>query len=334
MGLFDKLFGGDKKPEPTAAPSSTSSQSTPAPSTGSDGSAPVARRERSKPGAISAAPPSTENADLLAAMTAVGASDNPETRKQLYGVLLTSELFLISMTGPDDEVLERGEVTIQEGQQISLASINSPDGKQYLPAYTDTARLSSALPPGDNARYIRINTAAICRMFMQGTGEGIVLNPGQPPTGIITRAEAQILATGVVPELDEHGQVVAPPPPGYKMTFGKLETKPAQTFIDAILAEAPKHPIVREVHLFKAGMEDQPLRLMIALLVESNLTPEQLHPSFVAIGQAAHDARGDTEAFDMMPLNDQMAEAIKTLESRIYQREGTGQTDSNGETLV
>ena len=323
MGLFDKLFsGGAKQPEPTSTPS------TPVPPAGDT---PVVRRERSKPQPPPQQPVSTpaiephagenagENADLLVAISGVIAADTPHSRVALYTALLASELFLVSMPGENSEALPAGEVTLQEGQQLSLATIRDPEGRTFLPAFTDVDRLSTSLPAGEKTRYVRINTAAVCRMFLQGEGEGIVINPGQAPSGVVSRSEAQLLATGTVPHVDENGQIAAPMQ--MRVVIAKPETPPAQSLVDAVMSEAPKHAIVREVHVFKGNVEGQPPRLILGLSVDDGLTPEQMQPAFEAVGQAAYDARGDTEDFDMMPLNDQMLEAIRPLEVVIYLRD-------------
>ena len=318
MGLFDKIFsGGAKQPEPSSTPTPPA----PAP----DAGAPVARRERSKPQQGGPTPTADdqagENSDLLAAISGVVNADTAESRVALYTVLLASELFLVSMPGENSESLPAGEVTLQEGQQLALATIRDPEGRTFLPAFTDTGRLSNSLPAGEKTRYIRINSAAVCRMFLQGEGEGIVINPGQPPSGVISRAEAQVLATGSAPHVDENGQIVGTAQQQMRVMIGKPETPPAQSLIDAVVAEAPNQPIVREIHIFKGNIEGQPPRLIIGLFVDDGLVPEQMHPSFEAIGKAAYEARGDTEDFDMMPLNEQMLEAIRPLEGVIYLRD-------------
>jgi hypothetical protein len=323
MGIFDKLFSGGAKqsdPASTPPPSATSGEATP----------PVARRERSKSQAAGAAPSpspsldgsSSENTALLAAIAGVIASSTSESRVVLYNAILASDLYLLSIPAEGGEQIPAGEITIQEGQQLSLATIRDPEGRTFLPAFTDVARMSASLPEGEKARYIRINAAAVCRMFMQGEGEGIVINPGQPPSGVITRAEAQILATGTAPHLDENGQMVGTTPQQMRIMIGKPETPPAQAMIDAILAEAPKHPSVREIHIFKGGIEGQPPKLMVGMYLDDGLTTEQMQPIFVAIGKAAYDTRSDAdEEFDMMPLNEPLLDAIRPLESVVYLRD-------------
>jgi hypothetical protein len=338
MGLFDKLFGGDKQPDPAAPQQPSTSTPTPMPSgTSSPGPAVPPRRERSKPSAMPAAtsaplpeqasfsadaisfPADADNAALLNAIGEVVQHDTPETRAGLYAAVLQSMLYLVSMPGEGDAELGTGEITLQEGQQLSLATIRDGEGRTYLPAFTDLERLSRSLP--EKARYVRIAAQSVCRMFMQGDGEGIVINPAQAPTGVITRAEAQALANGVAPEIDENGQLRIEVPQQMRIAVGKPDVAPAESFVEAIRGEAAKHSIVREVHLFKAAIEDQQPRLMIGLLVDEGLTPEQMHPAFETIGKAAYEARGDSEAFDMMPLNEQMIEAIRPIEGIVYSRD-------------
>jgi hypothetical protein len=319
MGLFDRLFSGSaKQPEPT--PTSTP------PATQNGDNPPVARRERSKPQTPGAVPlpdaSDGENAAVIAAISGIVAGDTRESRLALYNAILASELYLLSMPGEGTDQIPPGEITIQEGQQLSLATIRDPQGRTFLPAFTDIPRLSASLPEGEKARYIRINAAAVCRMFMQGEGEGIVINPGQPPSGVISRGEAQVLATGTAPQFDENGQLVGTTSGQMRILIGKPETPPAQTMIDAILAEAPKHPAVREIHIFKGGIEGQPPKLMIGMFLDDGLTTEEMQPSFVAIGKAAYDTRGEAdEEFDMMPLNEPLLDAIRPLEGVVYLRD-------------
>ena len=337
MGIFDKLFGGDKTPEPQPA------VPTDAPATPPDaGEAVPARRERVKrpvestlpPGefdpipqaAAPLAPPAApfgddvENAALLNAVNAIVAGDGPETRQSLYRAILDAQLYLVSMPNPDGsgDELGTGEITLQEGQQIQLATVRSPDGQTYLPAFTDLERLKVSLP--EKGRYLKMPAAAVCRMFAQGPGEGVVINPGQPPSGVITRAEAEVLAMNALPQLDEQGRVSAQAQQQVRIQIGKPERAPAASMLEAIRGSAQQQSIVREVHVFSAGVEEQPMRLMVGVLVDEGMTPEQMHPAFEAIGRAAYDARGDTEAFDMMPLQDAMIDAIRPLEGLVYVR--------------
>ena len=322
MGLFDKLFGGAKKPDsttPSALPSS--SPESPAILTPSTAEAGIpARRERSKPQSAESliVPGDVENALLLNAINEIIQNDNPETRTGLYAAILQSELYLVSMQGTGEEELASGAITLQEGQQLSLATIRDGDGKMFLPAFTDVERLARSLP--ERGRYLKISAVSVCKMFLQGDGEGIVINPAQAPTGVITRGEAQALASATIPEIDENGQLRVKVPEQMKIAIGKPDVAPAESFLEAIKAEAANHPIVREVHVFKAAVEDQQPRLMIGLYVDDGLLPDQMHPSFEAIGKAAYEGRGDTEHFDMMPLNEQMIEAIRPLEAIVYSR--------------
>lgn len=319
MGLFDKLFGGAKQPDP-ASPTPTPATPEAAPTTG----AIPPRRERSKPSSIPAATPSEgsadgENAPLLNAIAELIQADTPETRNGLYAAMLSCSLYLVSMPTEGDADLGIGEITLQEGQQLSLATIRDGEGKTYLPAFTDVDRLSRSLP--EKGRYVRIPAQSVCKMFLQGDGEGIVINPAQPPTGVITRAEAQVLSTGVAPQIDENGQLRVEVPQEMKIAIGKPDVAPAESFVNAIRDEATKHPMVREVHVFRAAIESQPPRLMIGLLINEGLSPDEMHPTFQAIGKAAYDNRGETEQFDMMPLNEQMIEAIRPIEGVVYSRD-------------
>lgn len=320
MGIFGKIFGGGS--EKQNEPGDVTPPASPAPAAKPAEGVP-ARRERSKPKTATdvSADASGENAALIAAIHAVVQGDSPETRKALYEALLAAEVYLVVMGGevPDPTKSETGEVNLQEGQQVSLATIRDPNGAVYLPAFTDVDRMSNTLP--EDAKYLRVPAPAAFRMFLQGQGNGIVINPGQAPSGVITRGEAELLAQGVVPEIGENGQLVGAPARQMRIGIGKLQTPAPESFVEAIRAAAAGIPAVREVHLFVAGLEDQPPRQMIGVAIDDSVPPDQMHPLFDAIGKAAFAARVEgQDAFDMMPLAAELLDAIKPLDAAVYVR--------------
>jgi hypothetical protein len=75
------------------------------------------------------------------------------------------------------------------------------------------------------------------------------------------------------------------------------------------------------VHIFAAGVENQPVKLVIGMLMREDLEPQQMQPAFEAVGKAAMDAKGSTEDFDMMPLSQDVVEAITPqVEGLIYKK--------------
>lgn len=259
--------------------------------------------------------PNQENAHLLLAIQQIIQADGPDARTALYQSLLASTLYLVTL---NNEGEGSGPIELKGGEQLQLATIRSPQGQTYLPAFTDVARLSVSLPP--KGRYVPVPVQMLCQMFLQGDAEGIVINPGQPPSGMITKGEAQILASGAVPKIDANGQLTGEASQQIQIKIQKPATPPDESFLNAIKEVASTIPEIQEVHIFAAGIENQPIKLVIGMLMQDGMDPDTMQPAFETVGKAAFEARGNTEAFDMMPLNKEVVETIEPLEGLIYKK--------------
>ncbi len=261
--------------------------------------------------------PTQENAAVLMAIHAIVSGDTPAARANLYQALLQSTLYLVTL---NHEGEGSGPLELKGGEQLQLATIRSPDGKTYLPAFTDVPRLQVSLPP--KGRYVPLPARAVCGMLLQGDAEGIVINPGQPPSGLVTKAEAQILSQGAIPTVDAGGQLTGEAQQQIQIKIQKPTAPPDESFVNAIQDAAKSIADIEEVHLFSAGIENQPIKLVIGMLMRDGLEPQEMQPAFEAVGKAAHDARGNTEEFDMMPLSRDVIDAITPqVNGLIYKRE-------------
>lgn len=248
--------------------------------------------------------PNQENAALLMAIHQIVAGDSPEARSTLYQTLMSSNLYLVSLSDEEGD----GPLELKQGAQLQLAMIPAPNGKTYMPAFSDVARVKAALPP--KGRYLPVAAPMLCGMFMQGDAEGIVINPGHPPSGLITRPEVTILASGGIPQVGPDGQITGQMPQQIQIRIQKPATPPEEAFIDAIKQAASGISDIEEVHIFAAGIENQPIKLVIGMLMREDMEPPQMQPAFEVVGKAAMDAKGNMEEFDMMPLSKDVVEAI------------------------
>lgn len=262
--------------------------------------------------------PTQENAALLLAIHGIVSGDGPDARARLYQTLLASTLYLVTLNNEGDET---GPLELKGGEQLQLATIRSPQGQTFLPAFTDVARLSANLPP--KGRYVPVPARVVCQMFMQGDAEGIVINPGQPPSGMLTKPELAILANGGIPQVDANGQLTGQAQQQIQIRIQKPTTPPDESFVNAIQDKAKTIEEIEEVHLFAAGIEGQPVKLVIGILMRADMDPQQMQPAFEAIGNAAMEAKGNTEDFDMMPLSPEVVESIQSLEGLIYKKSAT-----------
>lgn len=267
------------------------------------------------PRAMPAIDPTQENAALLLAIHGIVTGDGPEARARLYQTLLASTLYLVTLNNEGDET---GPLELKGGEQLQLATIRSPQGQTFLPAFTDVQRLSVTLPP--KGRYVPVPARVLCQMFMQGDAEGIVINPSQPPSGMLTKPEIAILANGAIPQVDENGQLTGNAQQQIQIRIQRPATPPDESFVNAIQDKARTIEEIEEVHLFAAGIEGQPVKLVIGILMREDLEPAQMQPAFEAVGRVALDAKGNTEDFDMMPLSPEVVESLQALEGLIYKK--------------
>lgn len=249
------------------------------------------------------------------AIQGIVTADGPDARANLYQTLLRSTLYLVTLNNEGDET---GPLELKGGEQLQLATIRSPQGQTYLPAFTDVPRLKVSLPP--KARYVPVPAQVVCQMFLQGDAEGIVINPGQPPSGMITKAEAQILAQGAAPTVGADGQLTGESQQQIQIKIQKPVTPPDESMVHAIQDLARTIDDIEEIHVFAAGIENQPVKLVIGMLMRDGLEPAQMQPAFEAVGKAAYEARGSTEEFDMMPLSREVVDTIGPLEGMIYRK--------------
>lgn len=266
---------------------------------------------------MAAIDPNQENGALLMAIHGVVTADGPAARENLYKTMIASQLYMVTI---NNEPGTSGPLELKGGEQLQLATIRAPDGKIFLPVFSDLKRLQVSLPP--NGRWVPAPMQIICQMFMQGDAEGIVINPGQPPSGLVTKPEAQFLANGAIPRVDENGQLTGEiAQQQLRIEISKPKTPPDESFINAIQDSARTFDAIEEVHVFSAGVEKQAIKLVIGMLMRDGMEPADMQPAFEAVGQAAYDARGNTEEFDMMPLNRDVVETIRPLEGLVYKRD-------------
>ena len=113
------------------------------------------------------------NAEVVAAIEAVAARDDTDTRKALFEALLGARL-----------------VVALEGRELVLAV--GEDDQAYLPAFTDVAAMRAAFPTAYDPRVEP--AATVFELVLAGDCAGLALNPAGPIGGILTRDDVASLA--------------------------------------------------------------------------------------------------------------------------------------------
>lgn len=97
------------------------------------------------------------------------AADIPERRAEFHALLLDSDLYAAT---PDSPSEARSRV-IEDGEQISLLHVTTPDGESVPAFFTSEARVAEVF--GADAGFLRANGKALLEIVIHA---GAFLNPG------------------------------------------------------------------------------------------------------------------------------------------------------------
>ena len=83
-----------------------------------------------------------QNPDVIPAIEAVRKQHNKET-DQALGAALNKATFLVPVRRTGDHDDNVNQIPFQSGKDVELFRLNGPDGKVYLPLFTDIKELSA-----------------------------------------------------------------------------------------------------------------------------------------------------------------------------------------------
>jgi hypothetical protein len=323
MGIFSKIFG-DKPVDPrndSPKPAEPISPIAPVPSASpSNAPLPTApippRRERVKPKIEDdSLVREALKHPLLEVIHDVVREDTPANRTRIYEEFLKTQFYLL-VANP--EGLPTGEVTLQPGQELQLATIQDPNGQVFLPLFTDLARVQNSIP--DKMRYLLMPAPSVLNLFLQGPGAGIIINPNQPPSGVLVRAECEILASGQIPQFDANGQLANAPPAEMQLAIRKPATNPPEGFVRAVRDICQSIAEIKTAHVVEGAVGNDAPKLLLAIWLDDGLPEPRLHEIFRLVGEAASKERGDMDGFNLMPVDEGFVTGVEPLGCEVYRR--------------
>lgn len=218
------------------------------------------------------------NEALVDAMTAVSAEDTPERRALLFQLLLDSTLIVPTPCPAPDAP---ATWTAKPGKHLALVTLQDSDGT-VLPVFTSAAAVLAWRPGG--VGILALPAQALLEMALAaGTGK-IVINPGSPAYGYVTRYEIEALGRGRLP-LGAAGDVVAQPA---QVRIGIPLAPPSPAALDALRRALLAEPAAEQAWYF--------------LMQQGTSQPELC----VAV-RLAHGVSGDAERRAMRTIIDQAA---------------------------
>jgi SseB protein N-terminal domain/SseB protein C-terminal domain len=194
------------------------------------------------------------NAGVVEAMKNVSEDDRPETRAMLFQLLLDTTLLVVTPAVPK----RSGERTLRAAEHLNLVTLKDDEGS-VLPVFTSVEAVSKWLT--DSAGYIAVPSRALFELVATSDTNRVLIDPGSPTWGSVTRYEIEQLARGRLP-LGKAGDVVAE---STEVRIGKPATPPPPSALDALRTQLAQVPSVLRAWYFMMQQGQQAPELMIAI---------------------------------------------------------------------
>jgi hypothetical protein len=261
-----------------------------------------------------------ENAALVQAMDAVLDADNPENRKKMYEVLLTSRLLI-----PTPELPAHSNQ--DNDVKVDFPWITDKWGRKLIPVFTDIEVLRNWDP---NTPMLAFQAQTFFKLTLKyGPGiQGVVINPIAPnatkmirPMAIIASGEFEVLARGAIPHDQGAGLV------GYQLPNSSFGIQPPnQTLPTAALEvlsnSASRFQEIASLYVFSVAQADGAPQLTVGVQLDGGITKEREQLIVQTLWRAVVPSLIQTEVknLDFAVLNGQIAAQVEHNGSKIYSR--------------
>jgi len=203
------------------------------------------------------------NGAVEEAMRNVALHDAPESRSLLFRLLLESTLLALS-----PEPLDRPQRWIaRDGEPLNLVTSADADGI-VLPLFTDENAILRSQPQG--SPFIALPSRAVFEMAVANGTNKIVLNPGSPTSGFVTRREMEALAHGRLPL--GATEVIAEEE---EVRVGKPATPPPVEAIDALRVALGREPLAVKAWYFLMQQGAEAPELMVAVQFRADISDDE-----------------------------------------------------------
>jgi hypothetical protein len=261
-----------------------------------------------------------ENAALVQAMDAVVDADNPENRKKMYEVLLTSKL-LIPTPKPPAHSNQDNHVN------VAFHWIRDKWGHKLIPVFTDIGALRSWDP---NTLMLAIQADAFFKLTLEYGPDiqGVVINPVAPnatkmirPMAIIASGVFEVLARGAIPHDEGAGLL------GYQLPTASFGIQPPnQTLPTAALEvlsnSASRFQEIASLYVFSIAHANGAPQLAVGVGLDGGITREREQLIVQTLWRAVIPSLIQTEVknLDFAVLRGQIAAQVEHYGSKIYSR--------------
>jgi hypothetical protein len=249
-----------------------------------------------------------ENPELLAAIRSVAERDDAETRGTFYAALLGSTLLL-----PTD-----AEAVGLRAEGLRLFTTPpADDGSWKLLAFTDAEAATAWRSDG-----VTLTSRPAKELFafaVASPTSGIVLNPGGPAGGELTRREFATLAEGSIPAGSDAIEELRLEP-GAQVVVAAPERPPGEAFLGVLRMALDDAGRVRSAWLADVAFEAGELHPAVGVAVDGEPGDEELRAVFDAVMARVQPLLGHGRYLDFVVIDEGWGPLFEAAGPPVYER--------------
>jgi SseB protein N-terminal domain/SseB protein C-terminal domain len=249
-----------------------------------------------------------ENPELLAAIRSVAERDDAETRGTFYAALLGSTLLLPT----DAEAVG----TRADGLRL-FTTPPADDGSWKLLAFTDAEAATAWRSDG-----VTLTSRPAKELFafaVASPTSGIVLNPGGPAGGELTRREFATLAEGSIPAGSDAIEELRLEP-GAQVVVAAPERPPGEAFLGVLRMALDDAGRVRSAWLADVAFEAGELHPAVGVAVDGEPGDEELRAVFDAVMARVQPLLGHGRYLDFVVIDEGWRPLFEAAGPPVYER--------------
>jgi hypothetical protein len=251
-----------------------------------------------------------ENRELVAAIRSVAQRDDAGSRKSFYTALLGSTLLL-----PTDPEAAGGAGT--DGVRL-FTTPPAEDGSWKLLAFTDSEAATAWRSDG-----VTLTSRPAKDLFafaVASPTSAIVLNPGGPAGGELTRREFTTLAEGSIPPSGSDAIEELTLEAGAQVVVTAPERPPGEAFLGVLRMALEGAGPVRSAWLADVAFESGELHPAVGVAVDGDRTDEELREVFDAVMTRVQPLLGHGRYLDFVVIDEMWGALFEAAGPPVYER--------------
>jgi hypothetical protein len=262
------------------------------------------------------------NAPLVQAMHTMASEDNRETRNRLYEALLASTLIIPTPELPEG-LRASADRPAGSALRIDMVGFHDRQGRKITPAFTDTDALKTWDP---NTPSIGLKAQALFEMVRGTEFQALVINPFDPiremirPGGIVTRAEIEVLANGIVPNFTGPKTAQFQLKANEKVLIGRPALPPSQAIEELLKKEARAFPAIAELYVFQMATQAGSSHTVIGISLSGDTARNRQDEITKSMMMSIQSELKSDQSLDFTFLSGSMLDQVRSLGTLIFRR--------------